>query len=247
MSWRTAVPGEQKVPGSATRPGNDGSSCNSDTRSNLLDMCDLTYPITPIGGIRSARDRVPESRPRRRIAPKRADQIMTVCIAARSEGWLVLAADRMLSTGDLSFEPQRPKIIPITSSIYIMTAGDAAFQSLVLTPVFTRANRLVRDNPLQWLSVFDIARSYVNEWNLARERMAEDAILAPLGLNNESFIDKQRDLAPNIAADLTAQLQRFHVPECSVIVAGRDEVGVHIYRIVDNEVSNHQSIGFTAQ
>jgi hypothetical protein len=42
---------------------------------------------------------------------------MTVCIAARSNGPLLLASDRMLTAGDIQFEPPVRKLHMLTSSI----------------------------------------------------------------------------------------------------------------------------------
>ena len=45
---------------------------------------------------------------------------VTVCIAARSQGNLVLASDRMLTAGDIQFEPPTSKMALLTSSIALM-------------------------------------------------------------------------------------------------------------------------------
>jgi hypothetical protein len=55
---------------------------------------------------------------------------MTVCIAARAERIVIGATDRMLTAGDVQFEPSAgSKIILLSSSIFMMTAGDAALQA----------------------------------------------------------------------------------------------------------------------
>jgi hypothetical protein len=68
---------------------------------------------------------------------------MTVCIAARAKmipkagdtvgqpvDVIVAAADRMLTAGDVQFEPSAgTKIFTLSSSIFMMTAGDAALQA----------------------------------------------------------------------------------------------------------------------
>jgi hypothetical protein len=71
------------------------------------------------------------------------EQPVTVCIAARAkmiptassavgqpDDVIVAAADRMLTSGDVQFEPSAgTKIFSLTNSIFMMTAGDAALQA----------------------------------------------------------------------------------------------------------------------
>jgi hypothetical protein len=63
---------------------------------------------------------------------------LTVCIAAICEGGIVLGAcDKMMTAGDVEFEPQAPtgrsmKVFPITNSIAVMTAGDSGLQSEIV-------------------------------------------------------------------------------------------------------------------
>jgi hypothetical protein len=66
---------------------------------------------------------------------------VTVCIAARSQGILVLASDRMLTAGDIQFEPTNGKIVALTSSIAMMASGDNAFH----TEIMVRVNRAMHD------------------------------------------------------------------------------------------------------
>lgn len=57
---------------------------------------------------------------------------MTVCVAAISQsstgtGLMITgASDRMLTAGDIEFEPEQSKIQPLTNSIALMLAGDSA-------------------------------------------------------------------------------------------------------------------------
>ncbi|MCW5697095.1 MAG: hypothetical protein KIS96_10245 [Bauldia sp.] len=169
---------------------------------------------------------------------------MTICIAARSDDSLLLASDRMLTGADLQFEPPRTKIIQITPSIFLMGAGDVTFQTTIVRAVMLRVQRIIAVKPNEWVNVAEVVRSYVNEWNALKAQMAESAILAPLGINNELFIDRQRDFATEVARDIVERLERFPVPECSAIIAGKDSTSTQIFTIVNNEVTDQQSIGF---
>ena len=57
---------------------------------------------------------------------------VTVCIAARAETLIVGTSDRMLTSGDVQFEPSAGmKLIPLTNSLFMMTAGDAGLQAQI--------------------------------------------------------------------------------------------------------------------
>src|SRR5713101_692573 len=69
---------------------------------------------------------------------RRKENTVTVCIAAICDSSsVVVAADRMMSAGDIEFESTAEnvdenavsKIVRITTSIVVMTAGDTAFQT----------------------------------------------------------------------------------------------------------------------
>ena len=60
---------------------------------------------------------------------------MTVCIAAIAGKTVIGASDRLVTAGDVQFEPSRPKIRALTNSVVVMTAGDAWLQAEVLDGV----------------------------------------------------------------------------------------------------------------
>jgi hypothetical protein len=61
---------------------------------------------------------------------------VTVCIAARSEMSIVGVSDRMLTSGDIQFDPSAtPKLTVLTNSIAVMQSGDAAFNTEIMREV----------------------------------------------------------------------------------------------------------------
>lgn len=181
-----------------------------------------------------------DTRARKRIAP------LTVCIAARAGDQLVLASDRLLTAADVQFEPARPKIVGVTHSIYIMTAGDASYLTLVLPHVLGWANRKSAESPDQWLLVRDVVDCYLYHFNEVRAKMAEAAILAPLGLTRETFLSRQQTMNNDLVRRLATAMLEYQVPDCAVIVAGRDMEGTHIFAVDGTSVSALESVGFAA-
>ncbi|MEQ8326476.1 hypothetical protein [Parvibaculum sp.] len=175
---------------------------------------------------------------------------MTVCIAARSQNVIFLAADRMLTAGDIQFEPPASKVHFLTTSIAIMFSGDSSFHSEVLKNVHNDVKRRVKEDPEKWLFVKDIAEMYVRYRNAEKFRRAEAAILEPLGLDRDSFFVRQHELGEGLAATIARDLIQFDVPDVSVIVAGVDDRSgspmPHIYTIYGSDVRCDDSIAFAA-
>jgi len=171
---------------------------------------------------------------------------MTVCIAARAGNTLVLASDRLLTAGDIQFEPLRQKIVAITRSITILTAGDASFLTLILPQVFAAAHEDLGPNPDHWLTVKKVVEFYVKFFIEERSKMAERAILAPLGLDRASFLNHQKTMDPDLVRRLASGLLDYQAPDCAVIIAGCDPEGSHIYVVDGTNVSAYDDVGFAA-
>jgi hypothetical protein len=75
---------------------------------------------------------------------------VTVCIAARSENTIVGASDRMLTAGDIQFEPSAgTKIFGLSQSLFMMTAGDSAVQAEITQMVHAEVGgRIERENTI---------------------------------------------------------------------------------------------------
>jgi hypothetical protein len=177
---------------------------------------------------------------------------LTVCVAAiskspKGEGWVVLgASDRMLTAGDIEFEPEQTKIQPLTTSIAVMLAGDSAMQREVVQNVYADMMMRIKSEPSNWWGVRDVADLYAHYFNEAKFKRAEKEILAPFGLNRDSFISRQRELDPELTQKLASELKRFTPPEVETIFAGNDVTGAHIYVGYNSEVHCLDAVGFAA-
>ena len=153
---------------------------------------------------------------------------------------VLCASDRMLTAGDIEFEPPQTKIYPLTNSILVLVAGDAAAQH----SISATANRQMAASGS--LLVRDGAEIYANAFAEYRKRRNERAILAPLGLDLQAFIANQKSMLPEIAARITRDLTLDDL-EIAGIVAGVDDHGAHVYVIRDpGQPICHDSIGFAS-
>lgn len=177
---------------------------------------------------------------------------MTVCVAALGqlpEGRFVIGlSDRMLSSSDqeIQFEPDQPKIFPVSNSIALMWAGDASVQAEILQDLRTAVVARIVKHPKAWWGVREVAQLYSDFYHAASVRRAESILLKPLGLDLSSFIAQQQHLDPAVASRLSKELQYFSLPETQAIVAGIDETGAHIYAIEGGKCVCQDTPGFAA-
>lgn len=93
---------------------------------------------------------------------------MTVCIAAIYEGTGVFSAsDRMITSGDVEFEPPVEKVRYLTSSCLVMFAGDAAMQAEIIQATQAVIAERVRARPLDWLTIKSMAETYKDQMEAA--------------------------------------------------------------------------------
>ena len=173
---------------------------------------------------------------------------MTVCIAALCNNgtYLVGAADRMLTAGDIEFEPPQTKITSLTSAIVIMTASHAVLQTELIEQLAATVLDRVNSDPDNWLRVRDAALLYNQFYNRELNRRAESSILAPLGLTSDTFIKRQREMDSDLANKLASEIVNFDMPEVETIITGIDPTGAHIYSVHGPNISCRDTIGFAA-
>lgn len=172
---------------------------------------------------------------------------MTVCVAAIFEGFGILGgSDRMLTAGDVEFEPSVPKLRFWTSSIAGLIAGDANIQAEIGEEVNRLVNERLENRPQEWLPVKDVARFYKQECDKVIRSMAERRILAPFGLTSEEFLARQTDFSTDFVKDIAHELLNFEAPSVETIIAGVDRNGAHIYTIDNNSLQSHSTVGFAA-
>ncbi|MFC3231269.1 hypothetical protein ACFOGJ_28735 [Marinibaculum pumilum] len=175
---------------------------------------------------------------------------MTVCIAVRSQRMLLLASDRMLTAGDIQFEPNLRKMLFLTPAIAILFSGDADFHAEVTQNVKIEVDKIIHEKPDDWLNVKFIADLYLKYRNELKRRRAEADLLNPLGLSLDEFIIKQKNMHSDIVNRVVEDIISYPVPDVEVIVAGIDmRFGYalpSIYVIQNGEISCSDSISFAA-
>lgn len=171
---------------------------------------------------------------------------MTVCIAAIAGKSVIGASDRLVTAGDVQFEPSRPKIRALTNSVVVMTAGDAWLQAEVLDGVTADVQAAVHADPHEWLTVREIADLYCDRWSDIKRHRAEHAILKPLGLTTKAFLEQQSSMEDETVKSMTNALLDFGMPSTATLVTGVDATGAHIFVIYDGVPMQADSVGFAA-
>jgi len=152
---------------------------------------------------------------------------VTVCVAGIAEkGILVGASDRMLTAGDVEFEPDQSKIWTFSASIVALVSGDAGIQSDLLKEVEKQVRLWINKDPKEWVRVRDVVDLYCKEYRLLLRKRAESALLYPLGLTLESFLAKQKEMSPELVIGLSDKLSTFEMAEeAQTIFMGMDNDG----------------------
>lgn len=172
---------------------------------------------------------------------------MTVCVAAMcGTNILIGASDRMLTAGDVEFEPKTAKIYSVTNSSVVMIAGEASLQIDILQRLYKFGADRIKDRPQEWFPIGDLAAEYQKVYQDIKSRKAEARVLRPLGLTLDTFIKRQQEMSGSIVADLTKEIVNFEMPSIEAIVCGVDGTGAHIYVVNNTEVTCRDAIGFAA-
>lgn len=166
---------------------------------------------------------------------------MTVCVAAICENRMVVgASDRLLTAGDIQFEPDQTKIYVLTTNIAIMVAGDAVLNDEII--------KGVERDKYDGMTVLEAAESYRKHYQEAALVRVENSLLAPLGLDRHSFLTKQKDMEPGLVSQIASEILKFEPSQdgVSVIFAGVDQRGPHIYVVNGSDIGCYDAIGFAA-
>lgn len=181
---------------------------------------------------------------------------MTVCIAALFQwnyGTLekpdyapaaVVLTDRMITAGDIQYEPQQTKHAQITPRVSLVIAGDYSLHSQAIRKTiqhFWGRGGTVPPDP----TPEEVATYYGRSIQALKLKEAEDLYLAPLGLNSDSFIAQQSDMAPHFVSQLTDQMQSYRGEEVDALVIGPQNNIVGIYGVdTKGMVTCHDDVGF---
>lgn len=167
---------------------------------------------------------------------------MTVCIAAvcnvgpDQPTFVVAASDRMITIGDIEYEPDQTKAVEFGTRTIGLLAGDMQVHAAVTPRTFARLKDIVSDRDPQRLTVEEIAQAYALEFAYYRRLLAEREILVPRGLDFDRFARLQATLPHYQVREIDARLTA-HSLNASAIIAGLDHTGAHIYVVRDPGVA----------
>jgi hypothetical protein len=175
---------------------------------------------------------------------------MTVCIAVRTQGMILIVSDRMITSADMEYEPEHTKILRLTNSVSMVFSGDASFYAEVVQDVIIEVDRRVAAAPDIWLTVREVANIWSRAFTEARMRHAEVTVLAPYGLNRKSFVEKLGTLDAALTDRLGQDMLKHSVPSVEVIIAGVDlrhgKSSPTIWQGFDEEVMCADTLAFVA-
>lgn len=97
-----------------------------------------------------------------------------------------------------------------------------------------------------WWLVQDVADLYSHYYSEAKVNRAETAILAPLGLNRATFIERQQQMSSSLVNQLAHQMVNYELPAVEAIITGADPTGPHIYVAENSEISCEDMVGFAS-
>jgi hypothetical protein len=176
---------------------------------------------------------------------------VTVCVATIcTENTVIGASDRMITSGDIEFEPPQTKILTLTNSIAVMMAGDTALQTEILYDVRRDVTQRIAVDPNTWWSIREVAELYRKYYNEAVARRSEQTILAPLALTHASFLAQQTTMSSDLVQQIATELLNYRPPPAEVIIAGIDNTGVgdvpmpHIFVAENGHISCSDVVGF---
>jgi 20S proteasome alpha/beta subunit len=153
----------------------------------------------------------------------------------------VFASDRMITAGDVKYEPNQMKIAEMTPQCVVLVAGDYSVHSQAVRDT-QKTVRNSRDK-----SPENIARLYGKAIQSIKQRQAEDLYLTPLGMNSDTFIAQQKDMADSFIERITHQLQSYEGESVEAIVIGSDAENVHLYTVDSRGIAHClDDVGFAA-
>jgi 20S proteasome alpha/beta subunit len=167
---------------------------------------------------------------------------MTVCVAAicntndEAGPIVVTAADRMITIGEIEYEPQQTKAVILASMTVALLAGDMTFHAAVVPRVEERIREDLQEHP-ENINVARIAEIYAEEYSYRRRHLAEQHVLKPRGLDFERFTSRQNTMAHYQVSNIDNELLAYRV-DASAIITGLDPTGGHIF-VVENPGISH--------
>lgn len=145
----------------------------------------------------------------------------------------------MLTNNYTQYEPPQMKLGQLGRRVSLLTAGEIHIHSEALR----EAQKDIQSLPTE--DVQQIAEIYAANVRAVKLRMAAQLHLAAYGLDEISFLARQRDMSPELVMDLANKMERYSL-EIEALIVGLDGNGKPgIYHIDEKGVAtNHTDIGF---
>ncbi|SDT60298.1 hypothetical protein [Bradyrhizobium canariense] len=153
----------------------------------------------------------------------------------------IALSDRMITAGDVQYEPAQLKVAFMSDRALLMIAGDYSTHSQAIHDTHLKMRGIRNPSP------YSIAQNYGQSIQAIKRKQAEDIYLAPLGLNSDSFLAEQKEMSADFVSNITSQLQNHQGPDVEALIVGADGNNAHIY-LVDSQGSAHclDDVGFGA-
>jgi hypothetical protein len=184
---------------------------------------------------------------------------MTVCVAALAawnyakpgdpDDWglvAITASDRMVTFGDVQYEPAQMKLALMGKRALLLIAGDYSLHSEAIKTT----QHQIKNRPDA--SPHDIALIYGRVLQGIKRRQAEDIFLAPLGLNTDLLNAQQNEMSDVVVDRLVTQMQKFEGEVVEALIVGMEtniygKLDATIYHIdTRGSVSCADDVGFAA-
>jgi 20S proteasome alpha/beta subunit len=137
----------------------------------------------------------------------------------------LVASDRMITAGDVEYEPQQLKVAYIAPNAMLLIAGQYPTHTQAIQQVVKQLRSRPESTPET------IAALYGKAIQKIRLQLAEDKYLAPFGMNTDTFIAQQRDMSQAFVATITQQLQDFDGPDTEALIVGTEEDRAQIWSV----------------
>jgi 20S proteasome alpha/beta subunit len=185
---------------------------------------------------------------------------VTVCIAALCawnyakqgdpEDWglvAITASDRMITFGDVQYEPVQLKLAQMTKQTILLIAGDYSLHSEAIKSAIRELESRPNATPHQ------VALIYGRAMQAIKRRHAEDIYLAPLGLNTDLLIAQQKEMSESMSDRLITEMQRYEGEDVEALIVGieqgrvKGEQRASIYHVdTHGSVTCADDVGFAA-
>lgn len=91
-----------------------------------------------------------------------------------------------------------------------------------------------------------MGKLYVKYYNEIISDLSSNQILAPLGLNQETFIKRQKEMDSDFLKMVATELLNFESPGAQTIITGVDPTGSHIYMAHGSDLNCKDKVGFAS-